>query len=119
MVNVTVRTDKNGTAFLCENEDLGVDCGVNVTPSIAWWSNNTDPGPGFGETGSCTTIYGARNETIRFNQSSQSYLSCSHLNTSSLQNQYVLELRLIVPSDANGSKSATLTFSATASGPRP
>jgi len=138
IINVSVQADKNGTEFICEGETIGTDCGVGITPPdcdltntssenyLCWWANSEDTSLGFGEVGSCKNVSTSRttqnnitfpNETNPIMVSGFDQIACSYFNFSAAQNEFVFEVRVIVPNDASGQKNVTFTFSGTASGP--
>ena len=135
LVNVTVRSNRNSTignsTFACQNEQLGVNCGVRLgTFNFSFWSNDTDLGKSsgikMGESGSCTNFtpitnstggtigIAAQNNPKEFVNDTEDYLICSGLKPQDTNDSFILELQAVLPEDASGIKSATLTFTAIA-----
>tara|TARA_Y100000310_G_C20680473_1_gene815613 strand:- start:2260 stop:2943 length:684 start_codon:yes stop_codon:yes gene_type:complete len=113
-VNITVQSNKqNGNhstnSFICQSDAGG--CGVgyenggeNNALKYEFTSANNEPS-------SCTTL-GQR----QFSKTLTDYGFCECLKTGSTEDEAVLNLQVGIPADAQGQKSATITFTSTAAG---
>ena len=112
-VNVTVKSNKedgkDGTdSFICQGDAGGCGVGYSAGNDALEYSFTT----GNKESGSCTILGGETNIDVK----DTDYDFCDCLKTGSGEDEALLGLLVGIPADAQGQKSATITFTSSAAG---